>query len=425
MQRDETLMQSILSRAGTIAVLVSVLAGPMPVQAAEVPLGLDEAVEIAIAAEEPSLLRFDASAGAFEERAIADSELPDPMVRGTLLNFPTDTFSDNQEPMTQYQLGLRQEFPAGDTLAVRGERRRAEAEIERARKELVRRQILFDVRTGWFDLFYLENARATVGKSRAALEDLARALRSSFASGGMNGRDVLRVQLEQALIDDRLAALAQDEEKARARLARYLGAAANRPVPEGLPPLLLPTAAAQPDRALTSHPAVKVDDAVLATKQAEIELAEEAYKPSWALDAGYGYRAGERADFATIGVTLSIPLFTGDRQDRRLSAAKQDSGAARLDRAARLRDLERDHARALADWQRLEERIALYSEAVNAHARETREASLTAYAGGTADFPELVRSQLAELDTELTYLSLQRERAKAWAKLVYLAGDPS
>ena len=155
MQRDETLMQSILSRAGTIAVLVSVLAGPMPVQAAEVPLGLDEAVEIAIAAEEPSLLRFDASAGAFEERAIADSELPDPMVRGTLLNFPTDTFSDNQEPMTQYQLGLRQEFPAGDTLAVRGERRRAEAEIERARKELVRRQILFDVRTGWFDLFYL------------------------------------------------------------------------------------------------------------------------------------------------------------------------------------------------------------------------------------------------------------------------------
>ncbi len=123
-------------------------------------------------------------------------------------------------------------------------------------------------------------------------------------------------------------------------------------------------------------------------------------------------------------MTLSIPLFTGDRQDRRLSAAKQDSGAARLDRAARLRDLERDHARALADWQRLEERIALYSEAVNAHARETREASLTAYAaGGTADFPELVRSQLARARYGTHISQPSEDDAKAWAKLVYLAGD--
>ena len=79
--------------------------------------------------------------------------------------------------------------------------------------------------------------------------------------------------------------------------------------------------------------------------------------------------------------------------------------------------------RAYADWTQLERRVSLYDDAVIKRANETADASISAYGGGLADFPELIRSQLAELDAELKRLELRIERAKAWARLSYLAGD--
>ena len=103
------------------------------------PLTLDEAVATALTTEDPEFARFTARAEALENRAVADSQLPDPKITGQVANVPVDSFEFDQEGMTQaLRLGLRQEFPAGKTLKVRGEQRRAEAEAERARREAAR-----------------------------------------------------------------------------------------------------------------------------------------------------------------------------------------------------------------------------------------------------------------------------------------------
>ncbi|MCH8858392.1 MAG: TolC family protein [Proteobacteria bacterium] len=393
--------------------------------AGEASLPLAEAVRIAVTVEDPSLLRFDARAEALEDRAVADAQFPDPMARVALVNVPTDTFRYDQEAMTQVQLGLRQEFPRGRTLELRGERRRAEAAAERARKELTLRRIVLAVRTTWFDRFYWTNAQVNVRQSREAVSELIEALAASFATGALTIQDVLRAELELSLLDDRLAELRQRAEHAEADLARFIGAAAVRPMPSTLPDLPQPASLQGIEARLVRHPAILVDDATIAAKLTDIELAEQAYKPSWALEGGYGLRGGGRADFTTIGVSVSIPLFTGNRQDRNLSAAVKERGAAKHDRSAQLLDLRRDLGRAYTDWTRLEDRVELYSTAIVARANETAEASITTYANRLTDFSELIRSQLAELDAELKRLELRTERAKAWAVLDYLAGESS
>jgi outer membrane protein TolC len=100
-----------------------------------------------------------------------------------------------------------------------------------------------------------------------------------------------------------------------------------------------------------------------------------------------------------------------------------DRGAARLDRAARLLDLRRDLERANADWLLLGERVELYGAAVIGRARETASASISTYANGRTDFPEMIRSQLAQLEVELKRVKLRTERGKAWARLDYFVGD--
>jgi len=54
------------------------------------------------------------------EAAMADSQasgqLPDPRVKVAAMNLPLDTFDLDQEAMTNLQLGIQQNFPAGSTL---------------------------------------------------------------------------------------------------------------------------------------------------------------------------------------------------------------------------------------------------------------------------------------------------------------------
>jgi outer membrane protein TolC len=391
--------------------------------ASDQPLGLEEAVEIAVTAEDPAYARFEARASAQEDRAVSDAQLPDPTLRAALANFPTDTFAFEQEPMTQIQVGLRQEIPRGSTLRLNREKREGEADIERMRREATIRNAELAVRLAWFDKFHAANAQGIVNESRAAVNEMVDALSASFAQGRLTSQDVLRAELELSLLDDKLAEFDQRRAAAEAELSRYIGADAARPAPDAMPALALPGTIEEIEDRLVRHPVVRGSNAMIDVEETDIGLARQAYKPAWALEGGYGARGANRPDFASVGVSLTIPIFTSKRQDRALSAARKDKSAAELDRATMLLDLRRDLVRAYADWSQLERRVNLYDEAVIKRAGETAEASVSAYGGGRTDFPELIRSQLAELDAELKRLELSVARAKAWARLKFLSGD--
>lgn len=389
----------------------------------ELPLSLQEAVTIAVTADDPAYARFEARASAQEDRAVSDAQLPDPTLRTALANFPTDSFAFGQEPMTQIQVGLRQEIPRGSTLRLNKEKRQGKANIERLRRAATIRNAELAVRLAWFDKYQARNGEGIVNQSRKAVNDLIDALSASYAQGKLTSQDVLRAELELSLLDDKLVELQQDGAIAEAELSRYIGAAAMRPAPDRLPALPAPGAIDQLEQTLVNHPIVRVSDATINVEETDIDLARQAYKPAWALEGGYGARGADRADFATVGVSFSVPLFTGKRQDRALSAARKDKAAAELDRATMLLEMRRDLMRAYAQWSQLERRVNLYDDAVIKRAAETADASISAYGGGLADFPELIRSQLSELDAELKRLELRVEKAKAWARLSYLAGD--
>jgi len=175
---------------------------------------------------------------------------------------------------------------------------------------------------------------------------------------------------------------------------------------------------------LVEHPAAEAERRRIDSAEYGVAIAEQAYKPRFALEGGYGLRV-DRADLATIGVTLSVPLFTGKRQDRRRAAAVRQMSAAELDHQTLLLDLRRQLDQALVDWRRLQERLALYARTIGKRARQTAEASVSTYASGQTDFAELVRDQLAEIRIRLKRAEIETEAARAWARIHYLVGDPS
>ena len=156
------------SLVAVIALLLAAATGG--VWADSRPLTLDEAVATALAAGDPEFERFAERAEALDNRAVADAQLPDPKLTGQVANVPTDSFEFDEDGMTQaLRLGLRQEFPAGKTLQVRGEQRLAEADVERARRENARRNVALATRTAWLDLAYQLRAIRVLSASREAI----------------------------------------------------------------------------------------------------------------------------------------------------------------------------------------------------------------------------------------------------------------
>jgi len=389
------------------------------------PLGFNEAVIIALEAGDPLLDRAVARAAALGHDAVAAAQLPDPMVSAQIANVPVDSFGFNNDGMTQaLRLGLRQEFPPGNTRSMQRRQLDTEAEVERSRWRLTRRQIALATRQAWLELAWQGRAIELLTQSRQAIGQHIEALQSGFAAGRLHAQSLLRAELELALLDDRMAEFRRQADLARADLARHIGRSAFRPLPDSLPDPAAQALGAALEKGLVEHPAVVIEQTRIAAADLAVDLAEQAYKPRLALEAGYGLRV-DRADLASIGLTMSVPLFTGKRQDRRRTAAIERSHAAQSDRDAVLLDLRRQLDRATADWQRYRERLELYRQVVSQRASETAEAALVTYANGQTDFAEWIGGELAELDALVQQTRLQALAIEAWARIVYLVGESS
>jgi len=388
------------------------------------PLSLDEAVALSLAAGDPGVVRFEEAAEAERERAVAAGQLADPQIQLRAANVPTDDFRLDREPMTQLQVGVRQSFPRGSTLRLQRERHETQSAGAEARADLANAQRALDTRIAWLELFYLRGAQEAVAASEDAMRDFIEIATTIYSTGRNSSQDVLRAELELSALEDRAIDLEGREALARVDLERMIGRdAAVRPLRGELPMLSPPAPIGALRDQLVSHPSIAVLDAGVDVGEIEIDLAEQAYRPAWAIEAMYGNRADERSDFASIGITMDVPIFTGQRQDRQLAAAQHARESARLSRASHLLDLERELSRAHAAWRRDMERAALYEETVVPQARATSRAVVDAYRNDIADFPELIRARLAVLDAEITLLRLQIDARQANARLIYLGGE--
>ncbi|HZW59913.1 MAG TPA: TolC family protein, partial [Woeseiaceae bacterium] len=182
--------------------------------------------------------------------------------------------------------------------------------------------------------------------------------------------------------------------------------------------------------ALAEHPEIGAAKARLAARSAEVELAEERFKPGWAVNLSYGYRDGlmpdgaPRSDFVSVAVTVDLPMFRRNRQDRSLRAALGERRAAgALLEAARRRLASRFEAE-YAQWRQLGRRIDLYETTILIQAEDRARAALAAYRSDTGDFAEVMRGRIDELGARLELIRLQFEQGQSHARLVNLGGLP-
>jgi len=384
-------------------------------------LDLPDAEQRALESD-PQLEALRARATAFGHLATADAQLPDPQLRLGAQSLPLPSFDVRDEPMMQFQVGLEQRVPA------RSERRAAR-KVQQARQESLAFEIAARalavraaVRLEWIQIVGVQSLIELTGERSEVLARYSQALNDGVQNGRVSQQALLEGRARELRVKGTITQLRAQLAERRAQLASWLPA-------QDLPQTLITSGLPVPvDFDLADHPAVLAANSEALVAEAEIASARSAFDPGWSWSLGIGRRIGSVPAGApddtllNASVRFELPLFTRDRQSRRLAAAEAFHRAALnapVDaRRALAADLERARTRALlfADLARS------YIDEILPPAREAVEAARDKYRNGTIPLEDVLAAEVEVLDIRHELIEAQLEADRARVELAYLGG---
>lgn len=397
-------------------------------------LTLPEALRIAVA-DNPGLADMRAQAQAASEVPSQAGTLPDPRVNLNALNLPVDTFNRSQEAMTQMQFGVSQSFPFPGTLRLRREMATYEAESAAQSVEETRLRLLRDVTKTWWELAYIDRSIAITNSNLALIDQFIDIANTRYSVGKGLQQDVLLGQVERGRLHDRLLQLLGIRGVAAARLNALLARPPHEQVrlPEQIDQQLpvLPDLARLLKQSRQQRPLLAALASRVKAAEANRDLAKKSFYPDFTLAANYGLRSGQnpngnnRANFFSVMLSVSVPLYWHSRQSpllRQRSAELVGWNETLLDTQNKV------DAEIQAAWyafQQAREQNMLFATGIIPLSRQTVESMLAGYRVGKVDFLNLVQSQISLYNFEQHYWRTLTQAHQALADLAAASGRES
>lgn len=378
----------------------------------------------------PDLQAAEARWRMIEHKVIPAGSLDDPRLSFALSNYPIDSFSGDETPMTGKEIQISQMLPFPGKLAAREEMAGQQALWYRGAYEDARLQLVQQVKDAWYRLYFQERAIRITRENIDILRDFVRLTETRYEVGTGLQQDVLKAQVERSKLQDKLFNLEQQRTTVLADLNRLLSRPADTPLslPDGVSvtaigadlPVLL-------QHARSNRPLFDAYAAMIDRYQAQRTLAKLDYYPDFNLFVGYRQREDipgdpvEGSDFVSAGVSINLPLWQGKRRE---SAAEADS-ALRMARN-QLQDFRNRVDFTISDQyaqvRKNRDLVALYQTGIIPQAEQSFEASLAAYQVGDTDFLNLLDSLMTLYRYRIDYHRALSDHERSVARLEAAVG---
>jgi cobalt-zinc-cadmium efflux system outer membrane protein len=398
----------------------------------EQPLLTLEAATQKVVQDNPDLAQTLARAKAMAAIPSQEGSLPDPQITFNAMSLPTNSFSTRQEDMTQIGFGLSQGIPFPGKLALREQAAMYEAEAATLNADELRLRLLSDVKTLWWQVFYLDRTREIVDNNHTLLQQFVDIARSKYEVGEGLQQDVLLAQLELSKLLDQKINLDGMRRSTVAKLNALLDQPANNPVQ--LPATLsiqLPEIR-QEDRlyqqAESSRPMLESDRQGIHAAQSKLELAQKDFLPDFNVEAAYGARNNmldgtRRSDLLSLGVSMNVPIFAASKQAKAVDQRTSELMQQRYALQDRWNTVRSEITQSHSDYQRAKQQFVLFDTGIIPQARQTVASMLAGYQVNKVDFLNLVRSQITLFEYETQYWKAFTEAQQALAQLCANVGE--
>ncbi len=374
-----------------------------------------------------------AQSQATRHAGIASATLSDPKLKVGFGGLPVDSFKFDEDPMTNISVGLMQQFERGSTLDLKARQSSQQADGIDWQVAVREREITNTITTLWLELGYQQAARSTLLETRRLMVELERFVETNYGIGNSEAQDLLNAQLNVAKFDEKLQANQQQQRRIIAQLSEWLGSdwlsssqanfAADASQPSVQPQSIHASNAlnwraledqlkpyvgqSQYYALLQSHPMVRAADTAITVNETQVEITEQAYLPQFGVEVMYAYRQANNmqgnpaSDLVSAYVTMDIPIFTGNRQDKSVEAAQYQVGYARAQKETLLSQMNAKVNALLVDRDNLSQRIERYQNSFIPQADATTKAVERGYQNNTAQFNDVITAMTNALNIEL------------------------
>jgi len=391
---------------------------------------LDQMIEQVILLS-PKIKMLEAKRNAAYSGIYKNTNLPDPVLTLGLVNVPTNSFSFDQDPMTQKIVGVRQTFPfpgklgaiedasAIDTLIIDQEIRDAENEIRK------------NVSEKYYELSYLKRSIELSKESKLLLQDIAKVVSTKYTVGSASQQNLLKVQLEITNITQKIDEVESREQSVLAELNALLFRDENAQINviyfDDLDFIGLTTSQLD-STARIYRPYLK--GIQLAENKSELNryAAEKDFYPNITLGLQYAFREQIAAtglqlnNLFSVVVGVTIPFNYGGKVSAKVEEAMSMQQFYLNQYSLALQSLQSSFGGAVANLNSLEERIKLFEEGLLPQAKQNLTATLSHYQVGHIDFINVIDAQDQLFKIETSVYRLKTNYLKQISELEFLVG---
>ncbi|ABG40910.1 outer membrane efflux protein [Paraglaciecola sp. T6c] len=401
---------------------------------------------------------------ALRAQGLASDSLPNPELSFGLLNVPSDGFALDQEPMTQFKVGVKQSFTRGQSRRISRQRYQQLAAVQPFLRDDRLKQVALTVTLMWLDLYQANQEIALALQLRETLQQLIDISKANYATTFASRRnratqnDVLMAQLTLAKVDDRIVEINSSKRSTQAKLCQWLaredGYDDDKPTiaHDEVPPSLqlqachldeaahqhLPLFSAVPSfvvheplnaqttlntlqAVVSQHPRAKAAQQSISASEGDVKLAAAQYAPLWGVNLGYAYRQDDafnqrRADFWSVSVSMDMPLFSRAKQDNALAAAHHQKEAMRTEYRLVMREMVGQLNDLAVQYRQYQKRVAHYEGVILPNIAEQKEVSVAnlSHDYGSLELASevLITANQAEFERLALVVKQQKVRAK-------------
>lgn len=420
-------MPLVLRVAAALISLVMAISQPSAAAGSEeeakgVDQGLEQVIRQALECN-PDLRAAEARHHFYQGQITQASSLEDPRLSMALSNYPVDSFSWNQTPMTGQVVRLTQNLPFPGKLAARTNIAEQQANWYGEAYREARIQLIRQVKEAWYALYLLERTLDRTEAGLLLLEQVVRLAENRYETGRGGQQDILLARIQLSMLLEKRLTLRQQRDIALAGLNTLRNAGAETAIspPDDLQPGQYSYSLEElQEMAPALRPLARAYQALVDQYRAQQELARLNYYPDFTVGAAYTFRqenpGDSGTDFAGIEFGINIPLF---REKREGASAEAAAGAVmaqhqRDDFLNRMRLAIKDNYGLMEKNRQL---MRLYESGILVQANQALEASVSAYQVGTVPFRALLDNILSLYEYEVEYYRARADHARSIARL--------
>ncbi len=318
-----------------------------------------------------------------------------------------------------------QQIPWPGKLRLRGEVANHQANAEYENIAAVQLVLATTAKSLFADWYFVHQAIRINKHNQTLFDEFREIAVRRYSEGLVSKQDVLRADVERALLQHQAIVLQREQKTILARLNTLLNRSpdSSLPPPQSLTAIkLLPELESLRAIALQSRPELKVVSANIDASKSRMELAELGYYPDFNVSAGYNSLWDNEDKRFTIGVGINLPLDQSKRKaaEKEAQARVRQANWRKIELEARIREeLEISYVRVEESLHILK----LYREQLSPLAEENLNTAITDYRTGKGDFLMLISSEKNRMQTQLQAEQALADTFKRLAELEYAVGS--